>query len=108
MRGTVVEMGSEPLLLCIPLDEKKREDGLAMVDHLNATAAASEENDRARQSELQSAYELLDRLNADTTKIEEAEGLLEQERADRQLVDEAQERLKKAEKAARDALDYHR
>ncbi len=108
VRGTVVEMGSQPLLLCVPLDEKRREDGLAMVEHLNSTAASSEENDRARQDELQAAYDMLDRLNADTSRIEEAEELLERERADHQLVDEAQARLKKAEEAAREALDYRR
>ena len=51
---------------------------------------------------------MLDRLNDDTSRIEEAEELLERERADHQLVDEAQARLKKAEEAAREALDYRR
>lgn len=108
VRGTVVEMGSQQLLLCIPLDERRRDDGLAMVEQLNSAAASSEENDRARQEELQSAHEMLDRLSADTEKIEEAEAALDRERADRGAIDEAQARLKKAEESAREALDYHR
>lgn len=108
VRGTVVEQGSQQLLLMVPLDEKKRDDGLAMVDHINTTAASSEANDRAKQEELQAAYEVLDRLNEDTEKIEEAQEVLDRERADHQAVDEAQERLKRAEQSAREALDYHR
>ena len=104
--GTAAEHGNAPINICIPLSERRIDEGTTIKESLNRLAQNVEGTRAAWQREIEDAKALLEQIRNDTAAIEDAADAVERERNNRQAVEEAEAALREAEARAQDELGY--
>lgn len=106
LTGNCTEYGGKPLMVCIPLDDKKLDAGNKVVEQLKAAAPIAADNETRRAQELEQANAEREQIEADTSSIDRAEAALARTKDDNANVLAAQQKLDEIERQASETLGY--